>query len=212
MRLSTLQAAIGSASVFLAHNVDASIAHRHAHNDYGRRHMHGLTGDELVVDARIEKRGTCSLPSDSSDLYYVPGASNNGFAMSPDQPCTEGTYCPIACVPGKVMAQWQPNSTYIYPQSMVGPKFERLAEFVLTFVQNGGLLCKDGAPVKPFPDSPYCVDGTGTVNAVNNCGKSVAFCQTVLPGNEAMLIPTLVSSSATLAVPGHEYWDGTAAQ
>ncbi|KAK2071096.1 hypothetical protein P8C59_005547 [Phyllachora maydis] len=121
-------------------------------------------------------------------------ASNNGFAMSPDQPCVEYGYCPIACKPGKVMAQWQPHTSYKYPESM-----------------NGGLLCQGGQAVKPFPDAEYCVDGTGTVKVINNCGPPVAFCQTVLPGNEAMLIPTLVESSETLAVPGPDYWAGTAA-
>lgn len=65
---------------------------------------------------------------------------------------------------------------------------------------------------KPFPDRPYCQDGTGSVAARNSCGKEVAFCQTVLPGNEAMLIPTLVQELQTLAVPGTEYWCETAAQ
>jgi len=65
---------------------------------------------------------------------------------------------------------------------------------------------------KPFPNNEYCVDGTKTVSAVNNAGSTVAFCQTVLPGNEAMLIPTAVDSSAVLAVPGTSYWCETAAQ
>lgn len=40
----------------------------------------------------------------------------------------------------------------------------------------------------------------------------MSWCQTVLPGNEAMLIPTLVDSIATLAVPDPSYWCGTASQ
>lgn len=40
----------------------------------------------------------------------------------------------------------------------------------------------------------------------------MSFCQTVLPGNEAMIIPTLVEELATLAVPGQSYWCETAAQ
>lgn len=47
---------------------------------------------------------------------------------------------------------------------------------------------------------------------MNKAGKAVAFCQTVLPGNEAMLIPTLVEELSTLAVPGMSYWCETAAQ
>jgi len=56
------------------------------------------------------------------------------------------------------------------------------------------------------------VDGTGAVKAVNKCGKVISFCQTVLPGNEAMIIPTDVDSEKTIAVPGVKYWAKTAAQ
>jgi hypothetical protein len=47
---------------------------------------------------------------------------------------------------------------------------------------------------------------------MNKASGSVSFCQTVLPGNEAMLIPTSVDDWAELAVPGTDYWCGTAAQ
>lgn len=79
--------------------------------------------------------------------------------------------------------------------------------------QNGGLYC-DGSGVisKPFPDKPYCVDGTGALQAKNEVGEHIAICQTVLPGNEAMLIPTSVMDMAELAVPDTSYWCSTAAQ
>ncbi len=47
---------------------------------------------------------------------------------------------------------------------------------------------------------------------MNNCGKPIAQCQTVLPGDEGMYIPTLVTDTTVLSVPGPGYWDGTAAQ
>ena len=71
---------------------------------------------------------------------------------------------------------------------------------------------EDGEVHKPFPNKPYCVEGTGAVVAVNNCGDPMSWCQTVLPGNEAMLIPTLVTDQATIAVPDTSYWCETAAQ
>lgn len=46
---------------------------------------------------------------------------------------------------------------------------------------------------------------------MNEAGASVAICQTVLPGNEAMLIPTDVQRMSTLAVPDESYWARTAA-
>lgn len=63
-----------------------------------------------------------------------------------------------------------------------------------------------------FPDKPYCVQGSNVVGAKNTCGKQVAFCQTVLPGNEAMIIPTEVDNWAQIAIPNADYWLSTAAQ
>lgn len=65
---------------------------------------------------------------------------------------------------------------------------------------------------KPFPSKPNCVKGTGTVEVVNKCGKQISWCQTVFPGNEAMLIPTLVDSTAVIAVPANDYFHETGAQ
>jgi len=79
--------------------------------------------------------------------------------------------------------------------------------------KDGGLLCdSSGTPQKPFPSQPYCVQGTGTVSAVNLCGKPIAHCMTVLPGSESMLIPTTVTGTTVLAVNGPTYWAGTANQ
>ena len=148
------------------------------------------------TDSKLKKRTTCAFPVDAGLVAVNPSGANGGWAMSPDEPCTSGKYCPYACPPGELMAQWDPSATsYAYPQSM-----------------NGGLKCgDDGKVTKPFPNKPYCYPGTGSIAAVNKCSGGVAFCQTVLPGNEAMLIATSVDSSATLAVPGMEYWASTAA-
>ena len=81
--------------------------------------------------------------------------------------------------------------------------------------QYGGLYCgTDGTVSKPFPNKPYCVQGAGTLVAVNECSKQVSICQTVLPGNEAMLIPNSVPAGGdlTLAVPDSSYWCSTSAE
>ncbi|KAL8718813.1 MAG: hypothetical protein Q9225_004097 [Loekoesia sp. 1 TL-2023] len=154
-------------------------------------------GHTLNIEERaVEKRtGKCQFPEDAG-LVSVGGGSNGGWAMSPDQCCEPGGYCPYACPPGQLSMQWDPEATsYTYPQSM-----------------NGGLFCDESGKIKkPFPNRPYCVDGTGNVGCHNKASGNVAICQTVLPGNEAMLIPTHVESSAMLAIPGPEYWAGTAA-
>lgn len=145
------------------------------------------------------KRGgkTCAFPDHDGMVAVQKSGANAGWAMHYDQVCEPGQWCPYACKPGQLMGQWDSEVTsYTYPGS-----------------QYGGLYCQDDGTLKtPFPDKDYCYEGKGTVTAKNSCGGgSVAFCQTVLPGNEEMLIPTLVDGEETLAVPGTEYWAGTAA-
>ncbi|KAE8555127.1 hypothetical protein EYB25_003675 [Talaromyces marneffei] len=167
----------------------ADAAHTHGHAHLHRSHN--------LSDDLLEKRGgQCQFPTGAGLVAVTPGSENAGWAMSPDQPCKPGNWCPYACPPGQVSMQWNPDATsYTYPQSM-----------------DGGLYCDENGKIqKPFPNKPYCVDGTGAVNAVNKAGKPLSFCQTVLPGNEAMLIPTLVEGTAALAVPDPSYWCSTAA-
>ncbi|KAJ6444536.1 SUN family beta-glucosidase-like protein [Purpureocillium lavendulum] len=195
-------ALLGSASIVLSGSgVEASRTHQRLHQldrkfaqAHGHGHGHAHSRSEA---APVEKRkGTCSFISDDSNVFAVtPDAKNAGWGMSPDQECTYGSYCPYACKPGMVSTQWKPGSKYAYPESM-----------------DGGLFCgKDGKLSKPFPDRPYCVEGVGSVKVVNKCKSQASWCQTMLPGNENMIIPTLVKDEATLAVPDHKYWAGTAA-
>jgi hypothetical protein len=154
--------------------------------------------NETLGEAFNKRDGTCAFPYADGMVAVTPQFQNAGWAMSPDQPCTYGKYCPYACKPGFVMAQWDPSATtYSYPSSM-----------------NGGLFCNPGGQLtKPFPDQAYCIPGTGSISAKNNMGSIVSFCQTVLPGNEAMLIPTVVNSgtSVVVAVPDPSYYASSAA-
>lgn len=88
--------------------------HGHHHN---RRHPHSAA----EVEAPLEKRGgQCEFPSDAGLVSVTPKMKNAGWAMSPDQPCKPGNYCPYACPPGQVSMQWDPEATsYSYPMSMV---------------------------------------------------------------------------------------------
>ncbi|CCD27268.1 uncharacterized protein NDAI_0K00770 [Naumovozyma dairenensis CBS 421] len=149
------------------------------------------------IHRRSNNAGTCAFPEYENMVAVQTNGTNAGWAMHYDQLCSYGSWCPYSCKPGQLMGQWDPSvTTYSYPGS-----------------QNGGLYCdSNGVLQKPIPENDYCYDGKGTVVAINNVQGSgdVAFCQTVLPGNEEMLIPTLVSDNETLAVPGTEYWAGTA--
>ncbi|RYP05629.1 hypothetical protein DL765_009778 [Monosporascus sp. GIB2] len=201
MKITSLQAAMGSAVVLLSTPIVATVQHRHRHLHQKLAHAHSSSSYNEKYSARniseLEKRGNraCPFPKDKGLVAVTPGAKNAGWAMAPDQECVEGTWCPIACPPGQVMNQWKPQTTYAFPES--------------TF---GGVYCGEGGKLEfPFKDEPCCVDGTGAVDVVNKCGDVVSFCQTVLPGYEDMIIPTDVYDTATIAVPDDKYWAGTAA-
>ncbi|OZJ02216.1 hypothetical protein BZG36_04722 [Bifiguratus adelaidae] len=156
-----------------------------------------LTG----VGTKSTPNGQCGFPFAEANLTAItPDAQNAGWAMSPNQACTVGSYCPYACASGMYSAQWDPSVTKIsYPSSM-----------------NGGLYCNEnGTLTKPFPERPLCLPGLDNVAVQNTLKSNVSICQTVYPGNEAMLIPTVAVAQgkpATINTPPHTYWLGTSAQ
>lgn len=74
---------------------------RHGH-DHMRLHASPRAENlEEVAHEDFEKRQvTCPLPAGAGLVPVAPGAQNAGWAMSPDQPCTPGNWCPYACPPG----------------------------------------------------------------------------------------------------------------
>lgn len=100
------------------HNV-IKRSHRHHSSAHVSRAERGR-GIELK-NFKVEKRtNKCGFPTDAGLVPVTPNDANGGWAMSPDQCCEPGNYCPYACPPGQVMAQWDPDATaYSYPQSMV---------------------------------------------------------------------------------------------
>lgn len=158
-----------------------------------------LLNDSMAAHVHHEhkRENTCSFPNYDNmvQVFNTKVAPSEGWAQ--DGPCKAGSYCQYACKPGYLMGQWNPKVTsYSYPGS-----------------QDGGLWCdSNGQLSKPISNQDYCYQGKGTAKGVNNANGNVAFCQTVLPGNEAMLIPTDISNGASqdLAVPGTDYWASTA--
>lgn len=92
-------------------------ADRHVHGHRHARHHHSVA----EVGAALERKGgQCAFPTDAGLVAVTPTEQNAGWAMSPNQPCTPGNYCPYACPPGQVSMQWDPDATsYTYPLSMV---------------------------------------------------------------------------------------------
>ncbi|KAJ1662659.1 hypothetical protein IW140_005579 [Coemansia sp. RSA 1813] len=130
----------------------------------------------------------------------TPNEKNGGWAMSPDQVCKPGTWCPYACESGYYAAQYDPAALlYNGAGSM-----------------NGGLYADaNGVLTKPNSGKAFCEPGMFNAYIKNTLGQSVSACQTVYPGNEAMLIPTVAQGGGgtmPLNVVPNTYWLGTSAQ
>jgi hypothetical protein len=125
MKLLDIHAAIGTAILLLSSPCDAKHSHELSHlKVLGKRHNHRSAHASPRVEGiedGSQKRGTqCQFPTGVGLVAVTPGSQNAGWAMSPDQSCVPGSYCPYACPPGQVMDQWDPSATsYTYPQSMV---------------------------------------------------------------------------------------------
>lgn len=128
MRFLEQKAAVGAAIILLAAASEA----RHSHNrpvqleNLERRHGHGHSHNKVHSRAEhedesvLDKRDICSFPLTAGLVAVTPGLKNAGWAMSPDQPCVAGKFCPYACPPGELMGQWDADATsYSYPASMV---------------------------------------------------------------------------------------------
>jgi hypothetical protein len=127
MKLLDIQAAIGTAILLLCLPCDAKHTHQLTHLG-GKRHDHRHLHKTIQASPRAEgtenelgtRSGQCAFPGGDGMVAVTPGSQNAGWAMSPDQPCTPGMYCPYACEPGMVSMQWDPAATsYTYPLNMV---------------------------------------------------------------------------------------------
>ncbi|KAI9290997.1 hypothetical protein K502DRAFT_272177, partial [Neoconidiobolus thromboides FSU 785] len=145
---------------------------------------------------------TCKLPNDSLITPITKDQLNAGWAMSPDQQCTYGKWCPYACKSGYYSSQWDPTS-----KCPNGPECGSM---------NGGLYCDNNGNLQlPFKDKPLCSLSLNNVNIKSELNEAVSFCQTVYPGNEAMIIPTVAEpqcSNQIINSPPSTYWQGTSAQ
>ena len=130
MKLLDIQAAIGTAILLLSLPCDAKHGHSHQLSNldvkrHNHRHMHktlqASPRAEGIEDGLEKRSGQCAFPFGADGLVAVtPGSQNAGWAMSPDQPCTPGMYCPYACKSSYVGCQWDPSATaYVYPENMV---------------------------------------------------------------------------------------------
>lgn len=94
---------------------------------HGHSHHHARYEARSDKNSTLQKKsGQCQFPTDVGLVPVTPNAGNAGWAMSPNQLCEPGNYCPYACPPGQVMMQWDPLAiSYTYPLSMVSIVFSR---------------------------------------------------------------------------------------
>lgn len=147
MRLPKTQAAIGFTTALLSQTSAAKHNHGHSHHGLDRleskhSHMHKhfkahqnerlndtpVHTDDTYPEVKRALQGgsgaTCSFPSDLGLVAVTPSSGNGGWAMSPDQSCSAGSYCPYACPAGQVSMQWDPSVTsYSYPGCQVRHSF-----------------------------------------------------------------------------------------
>lgn len=105
------------------HGLSHLVALERKHQHHRRLHISAREEERNTTpQAELKKRGQCDFPTDAGLVAVSPDQQNGGWAMSPDQSCTAGNYCPYACPPGQLAMQWNPDATsYNYPLSMVGP-------------------------------------------------------------------------------------------
>ena len=70
---------------------------RHARRA-GHKHHHKKHAELPAV----KRQAQCQFPTDCGLVAVTPDQENAGWAMSPNQPCLPGNYCPFACPSGIV--------------------------------------------------------------------------------------------------------------
>ena len=116
---------LASGCVVAKHNHNHLEAIHKRHQLHREQHRSVPEAGESGVSLKERGGGQCQFPSDAGLVAVAPDQQNAGWAMSPDQPCKPGNYCPYACPAGQVSMQWDPSATsYSYPKSMVSPSLK----------------------------------------------------------------------------------------
>jgi hypothetical protein len=94
--LSVLAALFAVASLVSAHSEQLfPLIHRHV-----RRAGHKHHQKKHVDLPAVKRESQCQFPTDVGLVPVTPDQQNAGWAMSPNQPCLPGNYCPYACPSG----------------------------------------------------------------------------------------------------------------
>jgi len=161
-----------------------------------------------------DNRGdTCQLP-DQDNVVCLPGSRrgstiNKGWALDPkSQGCVPGVHCLYACEPGYYWTTFNDGETSNYDH-VNGPKRGHCDGTWDYGTSTHGVYCQEDGTLA-FPEQPLCMLGETYVFAENRLDTHVFLCQTVFPGHEIFLIPTLVKPGETVMMttqPKH-FWSG----
>lgn len=178
----------------------------------------GRTGDQFPRRGTQEcwdNRGSvCPLP-DQDHVVCLPGSvrgstANKGWALDPKaQSCQPGVHCPYACEPGYYWTMFNQSETSNF-DSVNGPKVGHCDGTWDYGTSTHGIYCNEQGNLELPSDKPLCQLGETYVYAENHLDTHVFLCQTVFPGHEIFLIPTLVrpGESVMITTQPLDYWHG----
>eukprot|EP00210_Caulerpa_lentillifera_P000304 g297.t1 len=161
-----------------------------------------------------QNRGNvCPLPNQNG-VVCLPGSRrgstiNRGWALDPkSQACKPGVHCLYACEPGYYWTTYNQAETSNY--DFVNAHQRGNCDGTWDYgTSSHGVYCKEDGTLA-LPSQPLCALGETFVYAENRLDTHVFLCQTVFPGHEIFLIPTLVKPGETVMIttqPKH-FWHG----
>ena len=161
-----------------------------------------------------ENRGdVCPLP-DQDHVVCLPGSRrgstvSRGWALDPkSQACKPGVHCLYACEPGYYWTAFNQGETSNF--DFVNAHKRGHCDGTWDYgTSSHGVYCKQDGTLE-MPSQPLCQLGETFVYAENRLDQHVFLCQTVFPGHEIFLIPTLIKPGETVMMTTQpiNYWGG----
>ena len=156
----------------------------------------------------------CALP-DEDHVVCLPGSRrgstvNRGWALDPrSQSCQPGVHCLYACEPGYYATQFNPEEPSSFDKEHASSRGNCDGSWDYGTSTHGLYCDASGILQKPYP-GPLCKLGETYVFVENRLDTHVFLCQTVFPGHEIFMIPTLVQpgENVMLTTQPPSYWSG----
>lgn len=186
------------------------------HHDWWEKHW-GRSGASWprrgTQDCWQNRGDVCKLPN-QDHVVCLPGSRrgstmSRGWALDPkSQACKPGVHCLYACEPGYYWTQFNQQETSNFDSANAQQKGNCDGSWDYG-TSTHGVYCKPDGTLQ-MPSEPLCKMGETFVYAENRLDKHVFLCQTVFPGHEIFLIPTLVKPGETVMITTQPmaFWHG----